>query len=142
ATHYRSSLTFTLEGEDDDVRVRGIEDARGALGRLRRALGEEPLSLDGPLDDQAVDAFNAAMDADFNTPDALAVIFDLAREINRLRAAQASVVGERDTPLTLRGPDYDPELFRSEIDRGRRTMVFLLDVLGLDIRSEAPTDEL
>src|ERR671933_1346348 len=108
ATHYRSSLTFTLEGEAGDVRVRGIEDARGALSRLRRALGEEPLSLDGPLDQAAVDAFHAAMDADFNTPDALAVIFDLAREINRCRDAGAAT---------------------EEVDRRRRTLVYLLDVL-------------
>ncbi len=117
ATHYRSSLTFTLEGDDGDVRVRGIEDARGALGRLRRALGEEPLSEDGPLDQMAVDAFNAAMDADFNTPDALAVIFDLAREINRCRDSGGA-----------------PE----ELDQRRRTLVRLLDVLGLDIRSAEP----
>jgi cysteinyl-tRNA synthetase len=100
--------------------VRGIEDARGALGRLRRALGEEPLSLDGPLDDQAVDAFNAAMDADFNTPDALAVIFDLAREINRCRDSGAAP---------------------AELDRRRRTLVHLLGVLGLDLGSDQPREQ-
>jgi cysteinyl-tRNA synthetase len=120
ATHYRSSLTFTLEGEDGDVRVRGIEDARGALGRLRRALGEEPLSLDGPLDDPAVGAFKAAMDADFNTPDALAVIFDLAREINRCRDSGAAP---------------------AELDRRRRTLVQLLGVLGLDPGSDQPQEQ-
>jgi cysteinyl-tRNA synthetase len=120
ATHYRSLLTFTLEGEDGDVRVRGIEDARGALGRLRRALGEEPLSLDGPFDDQAVDAFNAAMDADFNTPDALAVIFDLAREINRCRDSGAAP---------------------AELDRRRRTLVHLLGVLGLNLGSDQPREQ-
>ena len=120
ATHYRSSLTFTLEGEAGDVRVRGIEDARGALGRLRRAFGEEPLSLDGPLDQAAVDGFNAAMDADFNTPDALAVIFDLAREINRCRDSGAAP---------------------AELDRRRRTLVHLLEVLGLDIRAEGPAEQ-
>jgi cysteinyl-tRNA synthetase len=120
ATHYRSSLTFTLEGEAGDVRVRGIEDARGALSRLRRALGEEPLSMDGPLDEDAVNAFNAAMDADFNTPDALAVIFDLAREINRCRDSGAAP---------------------AELDRRRRTLVHLLDVLGLDLRAEGPAEQ-
>ena len=100
--------------------MRGIEDARGALGRLRRALGEEPLALDGSLDEAAVEAFNSAMDADFNTPDALAVIFELAREINRCRDSGASP---------------------SELDRRRRTLVRLLDVLGLDIRSEGPTEQ-
>jgi cysteinyl-tRNA synthetase len=120
ATQYRSSLTFTLEGDDGDIRVRGIEDARSALGRLRRALGEEPLSQEGPLDQPSVDAFNAAMDADFNTPDALAVIFELAREINRCRDSGAAP---------------------TELDQRRRTLVFLLDVLGLDIRVEGPAEQ-
>ncbi|MGI9145579.1 MAG: cysteine--tRNA ligase, partial [Chloroflexota bacterium] len=80
ATHYRSSLTFTVETDDGaDRTVRGIEDARGALGRLRRAVGSEPLEREGALDGPSVEAFTAAMDADFNTPDALSVIFDLAR---------------------------------------------------------------
>src|SRR5262249_52033800 len=76
-----------LETDDGTWRVRGIEDARGALGRLRRALGDEPLEPEGPLDQGTVDRFVAAMDADFNTPDALAAIFDLARETNTLRTA-------------------------------------------------------
>jgi cysteinyl-tRNA synthetase len=122
ATHYRSSLTFSLEsanGAADGWAVRGSEDARGALGRLRRALGEEPLVQDGPLDQASLDRFIAAMDADFNTPDALAAIFDLAREINTARAASMD---------------------RAELDRKRRTLVHLLDVLGLDLRLDTPGD--
>ena len=114
ATHYRSSLTFTLDSENGSrPRVRGIEEARGALGRLRRALGDEGLELEGIVDQPSVDRFVAAMDDDFKTPDALAVIFDLAREINTLRSRGAE--GE-------------------ELDTRRRTLVQLLDVLGIDIR--------
>ena len=121
ATHYRSSLTFTLDSENGSrPRVRGIEDARGALGRLRRALGDDPLELEGPLHQEAVDAFTKAMDADFNTPDALAAVFDLARDVNRLRDSGAA--GE-------------------ELESRRRTLVHLLDVLGVDIRSEGPVDQ-
>jgi cysteinyl-tRNA synthetase len=121
ATHYRSSLTFTIEADDGQARVRGIEDARGALGRLRRALGPEPLDPEGEVDQSTMDAFVVAMDADFNTPDALAVIFDLAREINTLRAR---TVGS------------------AELDRGRRTLVKLLDVLGIDLLTAADDEEL
>ena len=119
ATHYRSSLTFAVEeASNGAIAVRGIEDARSAIARLRRALGDEPLAADGPLDldNRSVEAFTDAMDNDFNTPDALAVIFDLAREINTRRSA---------------GDDTE---------RQRRTLVHLLDVLGLDIRTEAPAD--
>ena len=99
---------------------RGIEDARGALARLRRALGPEPLDQHGPLDEPTIDAFTAAMDADFNTPDALAVIFDLARQINTSRTAEQP---------------------RAETDRLRRTLVKLLDVLGLDLGAAPAQDE-
>jgi cysteinyl-tRNA synthetase len=33
--------------------------------------------------------FNAAMDDDFNTPEAIAVMFELARDINRIRTTQS-----------------------------------------------------
>ena len=116
ATQYRSSLAFNVETIDDGrVVVRGIEDARAALGRLRRALGPEPVNRSLEPDRATVDAFVAAMDADFNTPDALSVIFDLAREINRRRT-----LGEDLSTL-------------------RSTLVQLLDVLGLDL-DEASTD--
>jgi cysteinyl-tRNA synthetase len=116
ATQYRSALTFAIEQSNGQVVVRGIEDARSALGRLRRALGPEPLDADGPLDTAVVDAFTAAMDADFNTPEALSVIFDLAREINRCRAEGGN-------------PDVQ-----------RRTLVRLLGILGLDLADVAASD--
>ncbi|MCA1646283.1 MAG: cysteine--tRNA ligase [Chloroflexi bacterium] len=120
ATHYRSSLTFNVENDDGAVaRVRGIEDARGALARLRRALGPQSLDRHGDLDQPFVQAFTAAMDADFNTPDALAVIFDLARQINTARAARAMPAA-------------------GDLDRQRRTLVHLLDVLGLDLSAAEP----
>jgi cysteinyl-tRNA synthetase len=121
ATHYRSSLTFNVDNDaDGGAHVRGIEDARNALGRLRRALGPEPLELHGDLDEPTVEAFKTAMDADFNTPDALAVIFDLARQINTSRTAEQP---------------------RAETDRLRRTLVHLLDVLGLDLGAAPAQDE-
>jgi cysteinyl-tRNA synthetase len=135
ATHYRSSLTFTVESDNGArPRVRGIEDARAAIARLTRALGPEPLEREGDLHQPAVDAFTAAMDADFNTPDALAVIFDLARELNTLRTLQA-VRDEPDTPPAPApgGPNSRPAPTQADVDRHRRTLVHLLDVLGLDI---------
>jgi cysteinyl-tRNA synthetase len=126
-THYRSSLTFNVDVENGSAaRVRGIEDARGALARLRRALGPEVLDPQGPLDEPTVAKFEAAMDADFNTPDALAVIFDLAREINTLRA--------RDGAATSAPPAH------LDLDRRRRTLVYLLGVLGLDLSAAQPSE--
>ncbi len=118
-THYRSPLSFTVEGGTDGWRpsIRGVEEADAALGRLRRALGSRPFECRGDLEPESVRAFEVAMDADFNTPGALAAIFDLARELNRRRDAGAS---------------------QAELDRARRTIVHLLGVLGIRLSLEEP----
>ncbi|HEY6355730.1 MAG TPA: cysteine--tRNA ligase, partial [Burkholderiaceae bacterium] len=74
-THYRSPFNFS------DVH---LDDARAALTRLYTALQAVPPD-DSPLDwslPQAT-AFRDAMNDDFNTPAALAVLFELAAEANR-----------------------------------------------------------
>jgi cysteinyl-tRNA synthetase len=77
-THYRSPFNFS------DAH---LDDARAALTRLYTALQSVP-PTDAPLDwsqPQAA-AFRAAMNDDFNTPAALAVLFELAGEANRTRS--------------------------------------------------------
>ena len=101
--HYRSDLTFAIEtSEDGKPMVRGIEDAGASLDRIRRAVGTEPLAAEGDCDESSVEAFIAAMDDDFNTPGALAVVFDLVREVNRQRSANST---------------------QEEVDRRQRTIV-------------------
>ncbi|MGQ9685627.1 MAG: cysteine--tRNA ligase [Thiobacillaceae bacterium] len=77
--HYRSPLNYSDQH---------LEDAKGALTRLYTALrGLEPTSA--PIDWHAPHAarFKAAMDDDFNTPEAMAVLFELANEVNKSRSA-------------------------------------------------------
>ena len=126
-THYRQPLQFLVEGGDGQAgpRVRGIEDAETSLARLRRAMGSEPLDLQGELEPASVREFEEAMDADFNTPGALAVIFDLAREVNRRRALQQA--------QALRRVQDEQGASQAEIDRARRTIVRLLSVLGIEL---------
>ena len=87
-SHYRSPLNY-----DDEH----LDNARAAQTRLYTALRGLP---DAPAlgAKEYRERFDAAMDDDFNTPEALAVLFDLAREINRLRsddpAAAASLGAE------------------------------------------------
>ena len=80
--HYRSPLNYS------DVH---LEDARGALRRLYTALDAVP-PADVAIDwaDPHAARFKAAMDNDFSTPEAVAVLFELAAEANRNRSAQAS----------------------------------------------------
>jgi cysteinyl-tRNA synthetase len=81
--HYRSALNYS------DVH---LDDARGALKRLYTAL-----SMVVPAPVAAIDwsqphaqRFRAAMDEDFGTPEAVAVLFDLAGEVNRSKDAAAA----------------------------------------------------
>jgi cysteinyl-tRNA synthetase len=81
-THYRSPFNFS------DTH---LDDARTALRRLYTALDGVDGQA-GPIDwaqPQAA-AFMAAMNEDFNTPLALAALFDLAGELNRTRAPQTA----------------------------------------------------
>ncbi len=82
-THYRSPLNYS------DAH---LNDAQAALKRLYTAL-----ALVAPQPPDAIDwtapyaaAFKAAMDNDIGTPEAIAVLFDLAGEVNRSRSAQAA----------------------------------------------------
>jgi cysteinyl-tRNA synthetase len=84
-THYRSPFNFS------DAH---LEDARSALRRLYTALGGTTTPSNAPLDwsqPQAA-AFQAAMNEDFNTPLALAVLFDLANELNRTRSSDTAAL--------------------------------------------------
>jgi cysteinyl-tRNA synthetase len=79
-THYRSPLNYS------DVH---LEDARGALRRLYTAL-ESVAPADVAIDWNEPHAarFNAAMDNDFGTPEAVAVLFELAAEANRTKSPE------------------------------------------------------
>ncbi|MDN3518817.1 cysteine--tRNA ligase [Aquisalimonas lutea] len=81
SSHYRSPLNYTADA---------LEHARGAAERLYLALrGLEP-AAPGEAGGTFRERFRAAMDDDFNTPEALAVLFDLAREVNRTRESDTA----------------------------------------------------
>jgi cysteinyl-tRNA synthetase len=78
-THYRSPFSFA-----DAL----LEEARTGLRRLYTAL-DGVAAETGAIDwaEPRAAAFRTAMDDDFNTPAALAVLFELAGEVNRSRDA-------------------------------------------------------
>ncbi len=79
-SHYRSPLNYS------DVH---LQDAKGALRRLYTALQAVPpvpTAIDWANPYAA--RFKAAMDEDFGTPEAVAVLFDLASEVNRSRSPE------------------------------------------------------
>jgi len=90
SSHYRSPLNYSDEQ---------LNDARLALTRLYTALRgctEENAYIDVNYKAR----FEAAMDDDFNTPVALSVLFDLARELNVAKETKSKKV--QDLVATLR----------------------------------------
>jgi len=82
--HYRSPLNYSDAS---------MQDAKQALTRLYTALKDvpdEPATIDWKA--PYAQRFKAAMDDDFGTPEAVAVLFELANEINRGQAALAPVL--------------------------------------------------
>ncbi|MBU9368928.1 cysteine--tRNA ligase [Burkholderia multivorans] len=78
-THYRSPLNYS------DVH---LDDARASLTRLYTALKDvEPDALALDWREPHAQRFAAAMNDDFNTPVAIATLFELAGEVNRTRDA-------------------------------------------------------
>ncbi len=80
-SHYRSPLNYSQEP---------LDAARAALTRLYTALRGLPVDQitdlgNAPVDSEQEQRFRAAMDDDFNTVEAISVLFELAREINRQR---------------------------------------------------------
>ena len=120
--HYRSPLNYSDQH---------LDDASQALTRLYTALRTfrdtalPPAAID--WNDPAAQTFKAAMDDDFNTPEALAVLFDLASRVNRgetacvpLLVGLGRVLGllNRDPALFLqRGLSAAGALDEADIDR-------------------------
>jgi cysteinyl-tRNA synthetase len=77
--HYRSPLNYSDQH---------LADARAALTRLYTALkGFEAAAPAVDWSDPRARRFREAMDDDFGTPEAVAVLFELANDLNRARAA-------------------------------------------------------
>ncbi len=109
--HYRSPLNYS---------DKHLDDAKTALTRLYTALRgftliETAIDWNQP---QAV-TFKAAMDDDFNTPEAMAVLFELANDLNKTKSAEtanllkqlAGIVGllQRDVVTFLQGEPASQE---------------------------------
>ena len=86
-THYRSPFNFSDAN---------LDDARHALRRIYTALASvdvpddhvEPIDWSQPQAAQ----FRSELNEDFNTPGAVAVLFDLAGEVNRTHSAKAAAL--------------------------------------------------
>lgn len=85
SSHYRSQLNYSAEN---------LEQAHAALCRLYTALRNVTPTMDVDMESEYIKRFKAAMDDDFNTPEALPVLFELAREVNRFKEADPAKAAE------------------------------------------------
>ena len=105
--HYRSLLDYSIDN---------LNLARSALERLYTALRGCDLTVPAKGGEQYVEAFKIAMDDDFNTPGALAVLFEIAREVNKLKTEDAEkanglAVRLKELASVLGLLEQDPEVF-------------------------------
>ncbi|MFP9459759.1 cysteine--tRNA ligase [Pectobacterium brasiliense] len=105
--HYRSQLNYS---EDN------LKQARAALDRLYTALRGTDASVAAHGGDEFEARFREAMDDDFNTPEAYSVLFDMAREVNRLKTEDVQAANQLASALRkLSGVlgllEQDPEQF-------------------------------
>ena len=88
-SHYRSPLNYSTDQ---------LDAAKSALDRFYTAIRGLTLNVDDAIEKSKFQTrFIEAMNDDFNTPEALAVLFDLSKEINRAKQAdeeaQAIILG-------------------------------------------------
>jgi cysteinyl-tRNA synthetase len=117
--HYRSPLNYS---------DRSMLDAKQALTRLYTALKDAP-AAPAALDWTTPYArrFKAAMDEDFGTPEAMAVLFELANEINRGQGALAAQLRALGGVLGLLG--RDPKAFLQREDAAGGLSAEAIDAL-------------
>ncbi|WKJ92670.1 cysteine--tRNA ligase [Methylomonas montana] len=101
SSHYRSPLNYSDEQ---------LDEAGVALTRLYTALRGVEIA-DVAIDADYRQRFEQAMDDDFNTPVALAVLFDLARELNKARDKQIFAVTLKQLAAILGLLQDDPDSF-------------------------------
>ena len=80
SSHYRSPINYSEQS---------LQQAQGSLARLYSALKDfDTASAKNLVNSRYEKAFNTAMDDDFNTPEAFGALFELVKDINRLKETE------------------------------------------------------
>ena len=127
-SHYRSPLTFSEEN---------VKSQERALERLRTALNAPSFEGIKMKPEIYFDRFIDAMDDDLNTPRALAVLFDLARDINRESSNGLNVIESQKALESLAGVlGLTLQVDESETSTEAAPFIDLLIGLRSQLRSE------
>ena len=100
SSHYRGDLNFTRQGlEASGSALQRLLDFESRLKGLAVDAGADPSGL-ATIASEAVESFRGAMDNDFNSADALAVVFGFVSSVNAaLDAHPAVIAADRDAAL-------------------------------------------
>ncbi len=140
SSHYRSPLNYSDES---------LNDAAAGLTRLYTALRDVEI-LETDIDSDFKTRFEDAMNDDFNTPVALAVLFDVARELNKTKSSVlattlkslASILGllQDDSETFLKGEnDNDAEIeaqIQARIDAKKAKNWALADQIRDELKAQ------
>jgi cysteinyl-tRNA synthetase len=93
ASHYRSPLNYSIEN---------LDHAKAGLTRLYLTLRDTP-PTGATSDRDFVSRFNVAMEDDFNTPEAFALLFEISNKINKLKKEDAGRSSQLSAELKYLG---------------------------------------
>ena len=131
SSHYRNPLVYSEQN------LRAQERALLRLQNSANIVGKKGNSSSPPSGEEYMEKFHAAMDDDLNTPRALAVMFDLSREINKRNDEDDDVtllVMALLNMTSILGINTQQESFES--DRAATPFIDLLVRLRDNLRSE------
>jgi cysteinyl-tRNA synthetase len=146
SSHYRSPTDFTETALD--AAEKGYERLIGTVALTRQKLSNA--DSDEPADDRFLAIieehkarFLAAMDDDFNTPQALGVLFDFNREANRLLNSEEGISGGTLTAIDGLYQELGSDILgiipdKIETSGGAGIEADLIQLL-IDLRTEART---
>jgi len=133
SSHYRSPLTYSEEV---------VEGAFKGAERLLRVIVREDAGGKETIDVKPYeDRFIEAMDDDFNTPQAIAVLFDLARAINQAVHSGAGFANARDRLAALARDVLGLRLEESKIPLDIRLLMDKIDLIMLEIKQHFKSTE-
>jgi cysteinyl-tRNA synthetase len=133
SSYYRSPLTYTEEA---------LEAAQRGAERLMRVIGREDAGGEETIDVKLYeDRFIEAMDDDFNTPQALSVLFELARVINQAVFSDTGFAKAKDRLATLARDVLGFKLEESKIPLDTRLLMDKIDSIMLELKRHYKSSE-
>lgn len=135
SSHYRSPLNYSEEN---------LTNANKALMRLYQSIKDVEY-VDVPVNATWVQQFTQAMEDDFNTPEALSVLFQLSREINKTKAVElVATLKKLGAILGLlnSSPENFLQLRSEELDTAYITGLIEERLLARTARNWARADEI